>query len=121
MKAPFFLAALSLACATAAHAHSWYSDRMDPKFRNNCCGGHDCAPLDTKFITITKDGLVHVSIPAEAVRAINPVRREAFEAVIDPERIQTSEDGQWHICIMGHDVPSDTRNGYFCIFSPPNT
>lgn len=114
------LIALAL-LASPALAHSWYSDRMDPKFRNNCCGGQDCAPLDTRYITVTPDGYVHVSLDVAAARAINPQRREPFEAIIDPDRIQVSDDGRWHICIMGHEVPSDSRHGYYCIFAPANS
>lgn len=108
--------------ATPAMAHEWYSQRRDPVFSaNTCCGGTDCAPLPAHAMQNTPDGLRVVLTLAEA-KAINPARSEPFDALIPFDRIQVSEDGRPHICLMASDRAQfgDKRQGFFCIFLPPN-
>jgi hypothetical protein len=68
---------------------------------------------------ITPDGLRVVLTVAEA-QAINPYRRFGFDKLIPFDRIQVSEDGRAHICLMVHELENDPREGFYCIFLPPN-
>jgi len=118
MKIWITLAAL-LFSATAAHAHAWYSLKRDPIYNaTTCCGGQDCAPLPPHAISITPDGNLRITLTVEEARAINPVRRYGFDRIIQFERIQNSEDGTPHICLMAHDLEGDPREGYYCVFLP---
>ncbi len=109
-----------LVIAVPAYAHSWYSERRDPIYnQTSCCGGTDCAPLPPHAIQITPEGL-RVTLTVEEARVINPVRRYGFDRLITFDRIQVSEDGQAHICLMAHDLEGDPREGYYCVFLPPN-
>lgn len=119
MKILHSLAAL-LFLTTAANAHSWYSERRDPIYnQTSCCGGTDCRELPPHAIQITPEGL-RITLTVEEARAINPVRRYGFDKLISFDRIQVSEDGKAHICLQPHDDPNDPREGYYCIFLPPN-
>jgi len=111
-----------LAGTSDARAHGWYSDRRDPVFSGTtCCGNQDCAPLPSHAMHVTPDGLRVVLTLVEA-QAINPARSEPFNALIPFDRIQVSEDGRPHICLMTTDRAAygDKRQGFFCIFLPPN-
>jgi hypothetical protein len=115
-------AAAILAAATPAFAHSWYSQKRDPIYNaTTCCGGSDCAPLPAHAMSITPEGDLRVQLTLEEARKINPARRMAFDEVIPHERIQMSEDGTPHICLMATDrrEVGDPRQGFFCIFLPP--
>lgn len=118
------LALLSLAAMkSAAHPHDWYGKRRDPVYSaSTCCGGTDCAPLPEHAMTMTPDGL-RVSLTLLEAQRINPRRVEPFDALIPFDRIHVSEDGKPHICLMPMDLkPSgDRRQGFYCIFLPPNT
>lgn len=105
--------------ANRAHSHSWYSGQRDPVTNGNCCGGSDCAILKLEPGVLTPDGDGYIiRLTLEQARKINPARKTPFEALIKRERIQPSEDGNWHICI-----PTDSglvRDDFFCFFEPPN-
>ena len=122
--APFLAlgAALLVGAVTfPAEAHSWYSKHRDPIFNmTTCCGGTDCAPLPSHAMKFTPDGL-RVVLTLEEAKRINPARTEPFDALIPFDRIQVSEDGQPHICLMTMDrAPvGDQRQGFYCIFLPP--
>jgi len=119
MRAVLTAAAL-VAIATPAMAHSWYSDRRDPVFNaTSCCGNSDCAPIPPHAMSITPDGDLRVTLTVEEARRINPMRRYGFDQVISYDRIQMSEDGTAHICLIHVDIPGDQRDGYYCIFLPP--
>ena len=81
----------------------------------------DCAPLPESAMQVTPDGLRVVLTLAEA-QLINPRRSEPFDALIPFDRIQVSEDGRPHICLMEKDwvIIGDKRQGFYCIFLPPN-
>jgi hypothetical protein len=103
-----------------AQSHEWYSTRRDPVFNTTtCCGGTDCAPIPAHAMKVTPDGL-RVTLTAEEARQINPRRYEAFDKLIEFDRIQTSEDGQPHICLQPTQNEYDSRQGYYCIFLTPN-
>jgi hypothetical protein len=115
--------AFLLASGSAAEAHEWYGKRRDPIYNmTTCCGGSDCAPLPPGSMTVTPDGL-RVVLSLEQARLINPRRVEPFDALIPFERIQNSEDGQPHICLMEKDraAMGDMRQGFYCIFLQPST
>jgi hypothetical protein len=71
-------------------------------------------------MSITPEGDLRVTLTLEEARKINPARRMAFDEVIPFDRIQTSEDGSPHICLMATDrrEVGDPRQGFFCIFLP---
>jgi hypothetical protein len=122
MRSFLIAAVLCLVAAETALAHSWYTKRRDPIFNaTTCCGGTDCAPLPSHAMQFTPDGLRVVLTLAEA-KAINPARSEPFDAMIPFDRIQVSEDGRPHICLMTKDRAEigDKRQGFYCIFLPPN-
>jgi hypothetical protein len=119
MKASAFLLIALIGLPTAANAHSWYSEKRDPIYNaTSCCGGTDCAPLPAHAISITPDGNLRITLTVEEARAINPIRRYGFDRVIEFDRIQNSEDGTPHICLMAHDIEGDPREGYYCVFLP---
>lgn len=108
-----------VAMSTSAYAHEWYGKRRDPIYNTTtCCGGGDCAPLPAHSIHASPDGSIRVSLTLDEARAINPRRDEPFDEIIPFERLQTSEDGRPHICLMPR--KTDARRGYYCIFLPPN-
>jgi hypothetical protein len=108
------LAALTL----EAGAHSWYSERQDPVWRNSCCGGTDCHEIDAKYIRVGNRGY-RITLTVEQARQVNPFATKAIDADIEMERVQMSEDGQYHICLMAYWNPDDKRQGVFCFFAPP--
>jgi hypothetical protein len=116
-----YLGCISLALATPALAHSWYSQKRDPIYNaTTCCGGSDCRELPAHAMSYTADGDLRVQLTLEEARRINPARRMAFDEVIPFDRIQISEDGSPHICLMATDrrEVGDPRQGFFCIFLP---
>lgn len=112
------LVAVLCLLASPAFAHSWYSQRRDPIYNTTtCCGGLDCRELPSHAISITPNGDLRVTLTLEEARFINPGRMEPFDEIIPFERIQTSEDGSPHICLMR--LKTDDRQGFYCIFLPP--
>ncbi len=104
-----------------AQAHEWYGQRRDPIFSTStCCGGMDCAPLPSHAISFAANGDLRVKLTVEEARRINPARLSDFNKTINFDRIQVSEDGQAHICLQPYEAPEDPREGYYCIFLPPN-
>jgi hypothetical protein len=119
MRLALFLSIALIGVSSAAEAHSWYSERRDPIYNaTTCCGGQDCSPIPPHAISITPDGNLRITLTVEEARRINPVRRYGFDKVIQFERIQNSEDGTPHICLMAHDMENDPREGYYCVFLP---
>lgn len=103
-----------------SQAHEWYGKRRDPIFNSTtCCGGSDCAPLPAHALRNTPQGLF-ISLTLEEAKKINPARTQPFSVLINYDRIQVSEDGRPHICLQPYDKPEDARQGYYCVFLPPN-
>lgn len=106
--------------ATTAWAHSWYSLKYDPVLRNSCCGGHDCAmwAIQPGEIAAEADG-VRIRLSLERTRTINPYSTRPLDTVVVWDRVQPSEDGNWHLCI-----PALERGapfwGVYCLFMPAN-
>lgn len=121
------LLAVSFLCLTVsgAFAHSWYQERRDPIFNStSCCGGRDCAPLPPHAISYP-NGELRVTLTLEEAQRINPLREEPFDEIIPFDRIQiVSPEGSSgpHICLMNRnrDREGDKRQGFYCIFLPPN-
>ena len=122
------LAALALACLVVigmmlpdpAHAHAWYRNRVDPVFLNTCCGGTDCAELRIDAIVLTaEEGGYRIRLTHEQAKKINPFTHTGIDALVPWNRVQDSEDGNFHICVMtvNRDNP---RGGIYCLFVPPN-
>jgi hypothetical protein len=116
-----FLVAAVPSVVSAAHAHSWYSERIDPVFRQSCCGGSDCAQLviSAEVLTAEERGY-HIRLTLEQTRRINPHSSAPIDAIVTWERVQPSEDGNYHICLMTTRRDNE-RGGIYCLFAPPNT
>lgn len=73
-------------------------------------------------MSFTPDGNLRVTLTLEEAQKINPARTEPFDAVIPFDRIQVSEDGSPHICLMTSDRHEygDQRQGFYCVFLPPS-
>jgi hypothetical protein len=105
--------------APIASAHEWYSKRRDPIYNAQTCCRNDCGPVPSQYIhRDPATGLIRVIIPLEAAKKIYHARIEAVDEVIPPERIQTSEDGQIHICLQSRG--GNAMQGFWCFFVPPN-
>jgi hypothetical protein len=114
------LAIAAFASIPEASAHSWYSNKKDPIFKQSCCGGSDCGMLviNSRVLTAEADGY-HIRLTLEETRKINPYSVAPIDAVVSWDRIQLSEDGNYHICLMtGH--RDNVRGGIYCLFAPPN-
>lgn len=102
-------------------AHSWYSKKTDPVTKQSCCGGSDCNVLkiDPTVLSAEDEGY-RVRLTVEQARTINPYTSHPINALVYWERVQLSEDGNYHICIKTH-----SRGGYeqgvYCLFVPPST
>lgn len=105
---------------TAALAHSWYSTKIDPVYRNSCCGGTDCNRLTItpSNIRAEADGY-RIVLSLDETRKINPYSVAPIDALVKWERVQPSEDGNWHICVMTS-FRADERGGIYCLFQPPS-
>lgn len=114
------VAAFVFLAPVIASAHSWYSDRRDPVTKKGCCGGTDCAQLVIEpGVFSAEPGGYRVRLTLEQARRINPVRREGIDILIPWERVQDSEDGNFHLCIPRWN--GVVRDDFYCFFAPPNT
>jgi hypothetical protein len=104
-----------------AHAHSWYSSTNDPAYQSNCCGGHDCAPVDPAWVSETKEGY-HLVMTLEQARTVNPTAVSGIDAIIPWNRVQAppeNKDGQpFYACIYDRDRTAP-RGGVICFFATP--
>lgn len=113
------VAAFLVLAPVLAHAHEWYSKRRDPIYNAQTCCRNDCGPVPSQYIhRDLTTGSIRVIIPLEAAKKIYHARMEAVDEVIPPERIQTSEDGQVHICLQSRNY--GPMQGFWCFFVPPN-
>lgn len=121
-----FVALIALFLVTAilcapAQAHSWYSEKTDPVFKQSCCGGSDCASwrIDPGELTAEPAGY-RVRLSLEKSKSINAYSMAPIDAVVPWDRVQPSEDGRWHLCIMTQHR-DNVRGGIYCLFAPPDT
>lgn len=118
------LAALSLALASPAQAHSWYHGKTDPVTGGSCCTTSatsqygDCAVLqvDPGVIEATPDGY-RLRLTIEQAQKINPMRLAPVDTFIPYNRIQTSEDGNFHLCIPRYPV-ANMQADFYCFWQP---
>ena len=119
MKAALAFAFLAL--AAPATAHDWYSGKNDPVYRWGCCGGHDCATWTIRPGSISAEPTGYrVKLTLAEARAINPNAISGIDALVVWARVQASEDGNWHLCIMPYSRTVEA-GGVFCLFAPPST
>lgn len=103
-----------------AHAHSWYSKKTDPVWGNSCCGGSDCATWAIRPGSLSaEDDGYRVRLTLEESRKINPYSTHPIDALVTWDRVQPSEDGNWHLCVMTTHRDNN-RGGIYCLFAPPN-
>ena len=114
------VAALLIALPSTAQAHSWYQNKTDPVYMQSCCGLLDCAPwiIQPGELSAEEHGL-RVRLSLERTRQINPLSQAPIDALVIWERVQPSEDGNWHICLMSSFRAGD-RGGVYCLFQPPD-
>jgi len=113
-------AVLVIISTMPALSHSWYSKKVDPVWGNSCCGGNDCAQLivTPTNVTAETDGY-RIRLTHEQAKTINPYTTEGIDALVTWDRVQPSEDGNWHLCIMTS-YRDAARGGIYCLFAPPN-
>jgi hypothetical protein len=111
--------------APAALAHSWYSEKKDPVTHRGCCGDYDCSmwKIEPGALTAEADGY-RVRLTEEQARRIRPdTKGGPIDALVIWDRVQPSEDGNWHLCITEYrrDQAFETApGGIWCLFAPPN-
>lgn len=103
-----------------AHAHDWFSRKVDPVFGWRCCGGNDCKIIkpNGRNITAEKDGY-RIRLSLDEARAINPSATMPLDGIVTWDRVQPSETNEWAICIKPNDR-SPKAGGVFCLFEPPS-
>jgi len=110
----------AMAVAGPAQAHSWYQNKTDPVYLQSCCGILDCAAwaIQPNELTAEEHGY-RVRLSLERTKLINPLSQSPIDALVIWERVQPSEDGNWHLCLMSS-FRDDARGGIYCLFMPPN-
>lgn len=104
---------------SSAMAHEWYGKRVDPTTGSQCCGGKECGELDGRLIIPDTYGY-RITLTLAQARKINVETTSGIDAVIPWSRIQQSEDGGFHICILTNDR-TPPEYGIQCFFAPPNS
>jgi hypothetical protein len=103
-----------------AHAHGWYAEKSDPVYGNPCYGGTDCGMLVIAREVLTAEpGGYRIRLTLEETRRINPYSAAPIDALVTWNRIQPSEDGNYHICLMSFHRDNE-RGGIYCLFAPPD-
>ena len=115
---PLWIFTALLCLSSAASAHTWYSGKTDPVWMNSCCGGTDCAAwiIQPGELSSEPEGL-RVRLSLERSRTINPYSMHPIDALVTWDRVQPSEDGNWHLCIMTS-YRDAARGGIYCLFQP---
>jgi hypothetical protein len=100
-------------------AHDWYSSTADPVYQSNCCGGHDCAPVDPAWVSEVSEGY-RLTMTADQARTVNPQAQSPVDAVIPWSRIQSppKADHLFYACIYDRDR-TPPRRGVICFFATP--
>ena len=111
------MAAISLAAVIPANAHSWYSEKHDPVTKRGCCGISDCHEifLTPENYSPEAEGF-RIRLTAEQAKIINPGRLEPLDIFIPFDRVQPSEDGNFHLCIPRFN--GVTLGDFYCFFAP---
>ncbi len=100
-------------------AHDWYSSTSDPVYQSNCCGGHDCAPVDPAWVSEVGEGY-RLTMTADQARTVNPEAQSPVDAVIPWSRIQSppKAEHEFYACIYDRDRTAP-RHGVICFFATP--
>lgn len=112
------LAALFLMPAPTL-SHEWYGKKQDPKFHGNCCGENDCDKIDWSQITLEDNGY-RIRLTLKEAQVINPEAEFPVDSLVIWDRVQQSDDLNYHVCIF----PTDRKlpqSGVRCFFVPPGT
>lgn len=106
-----------LVSASPAEAHSWYSEKSDPVTKKGCCGKSDCheIAITPENYTPEADGF-RIRLTVEQAKIINPGRLEPLDIFVPFERVQPSEDGNFHLCIPRFN--GVTYGDFYCFFAP---
>lgn len=101
----------------ASYSHSWYSEKRDPVTKKGCCGGLDCREIfiSPENFTPEAEGF-RIRLTEEQAKLINPSRHEALDIFVPFERVQPSEDGNFHLCIPRFN--GVTYGDFYCFFMP---
>ena len=113
---------ISSAVIKSAQAHSWYSGRNDPVFNSGCCGGSDCAPVDSEWVSEVPEGF-RLVMSVEQAKTVNPAATQPVDAIIPWSRVQSPPhahvgDSQYYACIYPNDRKGP-RFGVICFFATP--
>lgn len=104
---------------TPAQAHDWYSSTSDPVYQSNCCGGHDCAPVEVEWVYEVKEGY-RLVMTLDQAKTVNPSATAPIDAIIPWSRVQTPPNAQhaFYACIYDSNR-APPRNGVICFFATP--
>lgn len=102
-----------------SNAHDWYSSTSDPVYQSSCCGGNDCAPLDSAWVAEEKGGF-RLKMNLEQTRTVNPNASVPIDAFIPMNRVQSppKSDAEYYACVYDHDRDTP-REGVICFFATP--
>jgi hypothetical protein len=108
-----------LAGSHAVLAHDWYSSTADPVYQSSCCGGHDCAPVDSAWVSEVAEGY-RLTMTVDQARTVNPAAQSPVDAVVPWSRIQSppSATHTFYACIYDQDRAAP-RYGVICFFATP--
>jgi hypothetical protein len=100
-------------------AHDWYSSTSDPVYQSSCCGGHDCAPVDSAWVSEEREGY-RLTMTLDQARTVNPSAQSPVDAIVPWSRIQSPPhaDHEFYACIYDRDR-APPRNGVICFFATP--
>jgi hypothetical protein len=100
-------------------AHDWYSSTSDPVYQSNCCGGHDCAPVDPAWVSEQREGY-RLTMTLDQARTVNPSAQAPVDAVVPWSRIQSppKADHMFYACIYESNRTAP-RHGVICFFATP--
>lgn len=108
-----------ISMSNASLAHEWYSTAKDPAYSSNCCGGHDCAPINPEWVDVEGDGY-RVRMTTEQSRTINPASSAPVDAFVPGNRVQSPPKGDhpFYACVYDQDR-GPPRHGVICFFATP--
>jgi hypothetical protein len=100
-------------------AHDWYSSSQDPVYQSSCCGGNDCAPVESEWVSEVTNGY-RLTMTLEQSLTINPNSVAPVDAIIPWSRVQSPPhaDHQFYACIYDQDRAMP-RKGVICFFATP--
>lgn len=107
-------------------AHDWYTGKHDPVTGGSCCstsktdGYGDCHQLvvEAGVLEPVPEGY-RLRLTLDQARKINPLREYPVDTLIPEQRIQASEDGNFHLCIPPR--PAGFKFDFYCFWAPPST